>query len=68
MIFSKRKKTSKAAEDNEEFERCVLCHTLTDVRRSTPIEKREYYVVGIGQLCQSCSKKVHKVNWNRINR
>lgn len=39
----------------EGFERCVVCGELTAVPVSMPIELREGYVVGCGQLCNSCN-------------
>jgi hypothetical protein len=36
------------------YEKCVLCHKLTDVSADCPIDAREYYVPGIGQLCNKC--------------
>lgn len=41
----------------EEFERCVLCGELTGVPVSMPIDWRENYEIGIGQVCAQCAKK-----------
>ena len=69
MIFSRKKKIAKPVSDNDdESERCVLCHELTDVKKNTPTERRENYEAGIGQLCPKCAKKVHMINWGKINR
>lgn len=43
----------------EENERCLLCGCELSVRRDTPIEKRQYYVIGCGQLCGSCYYQVY---------
>lgn len=43
----------------EEFERCVLCGELTSVLISTPINLRENYEVGCGQVCRFCKQKLH---------
>ena len=40
--------------DAGEFERCVVCNKLTDVKVDTPIQKRMYYVEGAGQLDAGC--------------
>ena len=40
-----------------EFEICALCHAETTVKKSTPIDQREGYVSGIGQLCKKCFLK-----------
>jgi hypothetical protein len=37
-----------------EFEKCVLCEEQTDVPKNLPIELREHYVEGAGQLCPKC--------------
>jgi hypothetical protein len=39
---------------SDEYERCVICNKLTDVKVSTPVENRPHYVEGIGQLCRKC--------------
>lgn len=43
--------------DTEEFERCIICGKLTCVPISMPIDWRENYEVGCGQLCAECAKK-----------
>ena len=47
------KATAKSTTD-ENYERCVMCGELTDVPLSMPIESRENYEVGCGQLCHVC--------------
>ena len=44
----------------EEFERCIMCGELTDIAITTPIEFRENYEIGCGQLCAICYKKLGK--------
>ena len=41
----------------EEFERCIVCGQVTCIPVSTPIDWRENYEVGCGQLCAECAKK-----------
>lgn len=43
----------------EEFERCVLCEELTNVKKETPINQREYYVEFVGQLDGQCYLKTY---------
>ena len=35
----------------EEFERCVVCGALTCVPISMPVDWRENYEIGRGQIC-----------------
>lgn len=41
----------------EEFERCVICGELTCIPVSLPIDWRENYEIGCGQICAECAKK-----------
>ncbi len=41
----------------EEFERCVICGNLTCIPLSMPIDRRENYEIGLGQICAECAKK-----------
>ncbi len=43
----------------EEFERCILCGAITDVPISLPIDLRENYEVGVGQICSACAGVQH---------
>ena len=40
------------------YEKCVLCGKKTDVKVSKKIDRRKYYVTGVGQLCKECHKKL----------
>ncbi len=42
------------------FERCVLCGEPTDVPVTMPIELRENYEIGCGQLCFACYHKLYE--------
>ena len=44
---------------NEELDICVICGAITDVPLSKPIDNREFYEVGCGQLCRNCYIKLH---------
>ncbi len=44
---------------NKEFsanttEKCILCGKETEYINNTPIEDRQFYIEGAGQLCQNC--------------
>lgn len=41
---------------DDAYEICVSCGRQTDVLRDTPIDKREYYIHGYGQLCGDCCR------------
>ena len=43
--------------NTEEFERCVMCGALTSVPISMPVNWRENYEIGFGQICAECAKK-----------
>lgn len=43
--------------EKQEYERCILCQKMTDVPVSMPIDWRENYEVGLGQVCAECAKK-----------
>ena len=44
----------------EEFERCVVCGALTSVPISMPVDWRENYEIGLGQICAECAKQQRK--------
>ena len=46
--------------NTEEFERCVMCGKLICVSVSMPIDWRENYEIGMGQVCAECAKKQQK--------
>lgn len=41
----------------EKFEHCILCGRITKVPTYMPIELRENYEVGCGQICDECARK-----------
>ena len=45
-----------------EYEICVMCGEVTDIKSSSPIVQRKYYVYGAGQLCQVCWRKLYGQN------
>ena len=46
----------KEALNTEEFERCVMCGPLTCVPISMPVDWRENYEIGCGQMCRVCKE------------
>ena len=42
---------------DDSYEICISCKSQADILRSTHIDHRYGYVVGLGQLCISCYKK-----------
>ena len=47
--------------NTEEFERCVICGALTSVPISMPVDCRENYVIGLGQICAECASKQYQL-------
>ncbi len=43
---------NQTAESGEE--KCVRCGNKTGVSKNTPVDSREHYVEGGGQLCRKC--------------
>ena len=42
---------------NERFERCIVCGKMTSVPVSMPIDWRENYEIGLGQVCAECARR-----------
>lgn len=42
------------------YERCIVCQHMTDVPQGRPIDLREYYVAGSGQLCRDCYFRAYR--------
>ena len=61
-----RKRFKKVAErvnntpNTEEFEHCIICGALTCIPVSMPIDWRENYEIGCGQVCAKCAKAQQK--------
>ena len=41
-------------------EHCIICYQETDISEDTPIELRDSYIEGVGQLCPECALKMEK--------
>ena len=39
----------------EQFERCIMCGALTCIPIDMPIDWRENYEIGVGQICSECA-------------
>jgi hypothetical protein len=39
------------------YEKCIICGKMTYVPSSMPVDWRENYEIGVGQLCVDCAKK-----------
>ncbi len=50
--------------NKNEFEVCVSCKKKLDIKKDMPIEMRQYYVAGVGQLCKKCYVKLYLENIN----
>jgi hypothetical protein len=46
-------------EKEVEKEDCIYCGKETEVPVNTPVDLRENYVDGAGQLCPQCFKKIY---------
>ena len=56
----------KDAPKTEEFERCVMCGSLTCIPVSMPVDWRENYEIGLGQICADCAAR-HRKDIEREN-
>lgn len=43
--------------DPEEFERCAMCGAVTCIPISMPVDWRENYEMGFGQICSKCANE-----------
>ena len=43
-----------------EYDVCIGCGVQTDYKTETPVNFRDNYVEGAGQLCKPCFKKVYE--------
>ena len=61
----KKQKLSKSSPNENtpkesDLEICVSCGDITNVKKSTPIDQRRYYVEGGGQLDEKCYLEIYK--------
>lgn len=43
-------------------EKCIVCGMDTGYRGTVPIEKRQFYFEGVGQLCKRCYDEIYDEN------
>ena len=54
MKLALQKTFCRGTPDIGEYERCVVCRAVTDIRKNMPVKERKCYVPGAGQLCRKC--------------
>jgi hypothetical protein len=47
-------KEKEKAQRADEKEKCVVCRADTGYLFGTPIDERQFYIIGVGQLCSKC--------------
>lgn len=57
MLKFKKLTLHRPASDDK-IEHCVLCHKPLDILQSVPIDLREHYICGCGQLCADCYDEI----------
>ncbi|MCH5278403.1 MAG: hypothetical protein J1E60_01290 [Christensenellaceae bacterium] len=57
---------SENIEPIDKNEPCALCGAATDVPQSRPVDERDCYIYGAGQLCRECYDKVSNIT-ERVN-
>lgn len=55
VLRDRKEKTTKVGEEKEFCVR-ASCGAETSYRRGTPVDRRNYYVDGAGQLCDKCGE------------
>lgn len=45
-----------------EYEHCISCGSVLNIKKSTPIYERTNYISGAGQLCEDC---YFELNFNK---
>ena len=48
-----------AQNDDKVIDKCVMCGAKTEYTKDTPIDFRNNYVEGAGQMCQDCHTKIY---------
>lgn len=50
----------------DKYEHCIICKQKLNILKATPVEKREFYIFGAGQMCDKCYNKF-KNNLSKYN-
>lgn len=45
-------------EYDDKYEICVCCKKRTNVLRAEEVDRREFFVGGVGQLCEACFMEI----------
>jgi hypothetical protein len=53
--------TGVSGNSEKEYEYCVLCGKMTEVRKDAPVGTRTFYIDGCGQLCRECFASLYAV-------
>lgn len=43
----------------EQEEKCVVCYGKTGYKFGVPIDERQFYFAGVGQLCEKCYAEIY---------
>lgn len=62
MKFMEEKKTATKSDKNL-IEYCCLCGAQTEYRFDEPVQERENYIAGVGQLCPKCARNLAKESY-----
>jgi hypothetical protein len=54
--------TEKNTTEETLYEKCVLCGSLTNVRKTLPVEYRQNYIFGAGQICDDCAEVLKEID------
>ena len=44
---------------DKQYDCCIVCGKPTEYRKDVPIDKRECYVEGAGQMCRKCYFEIY---------
>lgn len=46
--------------EKDDREYCIICGRKTVYRRFQPIDDRQFYIYGAGQLCRECFQQIYQ--------
>ena len=53
-MYKIRGGTTLMSSSEKTCEKCIYCNKQLDIPMDTPVEHREHYLRGCGQLCEAC--------------
>lgn len=59
--------TNSMEERRDEYEHCVHCRRRLSIKRSTHIDMRPEYIIGVGDLCYECYKALQIQNKSEVS-